>query len=152
MLNLSKYKFKNMLNINCFKNNKLRSDFSNREQLVNLLPSELRDKVRCDIRYGQTTTDEILGIDEIWFHGNHKLIVKQELYIEDIDGGDYYLFKDDHVDGKLYYIDIGVVDLELIKTKFFKFDDYENGVPKSVWVLVEDILEGYKNNYIPYMI
>lgn len=146
MLNLFYNKFKN-----CFKNSRLRSDFGNRLHLVKLLPSELKDKVKYNVKYGQTTTDEIFGIDEIWLHGNPKLIVKQELYIEDING-DYYLFKDDHTDGKLYYIDIGVIDLELIKVKFFKFDDYDNGIPKSVWVLVDDILEGYKTNYIPYMI
>ena len=146
MLNLFYNKFKK-----CLKNIRLRSDFGNRIHLVKLLPSELKDKVKYNVNYGQIVTDDILGIDEIWLNGHRKLIVKQELYIEDLET-DYHLFKDEHIDGKLYYIDIGVVDLELIKTKFFKFDDYEDGVPKSVWVLVEDILEGYKNNYIPYMI
>ena len=146
MLNLFYNKFKK-----CLKQIRLRSDFGNRIYLVKLLPSELKDKVKYNVKYGQTVTDEILGIDEIWLNGHRKLIVKQELYIEDLET-DYHLFKDEHIDGKLYYIDIGVVDLELIKTKFFKFDDYDNGTPKSVWVLVEDILDGYKANYIPYMI
>ena len=146
MLNLFYNKFKK-----CLKNIRLRSDFGNRIHLVKLLPSELKDKVKYNVKYGQIVTDDILGIDEIWLNGHRKLIVKQELYIEDLET-DYHLFKDEHIDGKLYYIDIGVVDLELIKVKFFKFDDYDNGTPKSVWVLVEDILDGYKANYIPYMI
>ena len=146
MLNLFYNKFKK-----CLKQIRLRSDFGNRVHLVKLLPSELKDKVKYNVNYGQIVTDDILGIDEIWLNGHRKLIVKQELYIEDLET-DYHLFKDEHIDGKLYYIDIGVVDLELIKVKFFKFDDYDNGLPKSVWVLVEDILDGYKANYIPYMI
>lgn len=151
MLNLLYNKFKNNVNLNLFKKHKSRADFGNRRHLVNLLPVELRDKVKYDVTHDQTVTDEVLGINEIWLHGNRKLIVKQALYIEYIER-DYHLFKDDHIDGRIYYIDIGAVDLELNRTKFFIFDDYVDGNPKSVWVLVEDILEGYKHNYIPYMI
>lgn len=134
-----------------FKKYKLRSDFGNRVHLVNSLPTELRGKVRYDITLDQTATDEIFGIYELWLHGNRKLMVKQELHTEYIDS-DNHLFRDEHIDGNIYYIDIGVTDLELNRTKFYIFDDYVDGHPKSVWVLVEDILEGYKHNYIPYMV
>ena len=95
MLNLFYNKFKK-----CLKKIRLRSDFGNRTHLVKLLPSELKDKVKYNVKYDQIVTDEILGIDEIWLNGHRKLIVKQELYIEDLET-DYHLFKDEHIDGKL---------------------------------------------------
>ena len=119
----------------------IKNDFENKEHLIDQLPDKLKEKVNKteEKRYD----DDIVGIDEIWLKNERKLIVKQELFYINITEEDDFEFEEcEIIDGKMFYADIEENNLELYRTKFFKFDNYDNGVPKSVWLLVEDVLKG----------
>lgn len=119
----------------------IKNDFENKEHLIDQLPDKLKEKVNKTEE--KWYDDDIVGIDEIWLKNERKLIVKQELFYTNITEEDDYEFEEcEIIDGKMFYADIEENNLELHRTKFFKFDDYDNGVPKSVWLLVEDVLKG----------
>ena len=119
----------------------IKNDFENKEHLIDQLPDKLKEKVNKTEE--KWYDDDIVGIDEIWLKNERKLIVKQELFYTNITEEDDSEFEEcEIIDGKMFYADIEENNLELYRTKFFKFDDYDNGVPKSVWLLVEDVLKG----------
>lgn len=119
----------------------IKNDFENKEHLIGQLPDKLKEKVNKTEE--KWYDDDIVGIDEIWLKNERKLIVKQELFYTNITEEDASEFEEcEIIDGKMFYADIEENNLELYRTKFFKFDDYDNGVPKSVWLLVEDVLKG----------
>lgn len=119
----------------------IKNDFENKEHLIDQLPDKLKEKVNKTEE--KWYDDDIVGIDEIWLKNERKLIVKQELFYINITEEDAFEFEEcEIIDGKMFYADIEENNLELHRTKFFKFDDYDNGVPKSVWLLAEDVLKG----------
>lgn len=119
----------------------IKNDFENKEHLIDQLPDKLKEKVNKTEE--KWYDDDIVGIDEIWLKNERKLIVKQELFYTNITEEDDSEFEESEIiDGKMFYVDVEENNLELYRTKFFKFDDYDNGVPKSVWLLVEDVLKG----------